>query len=203
MAPVTIQGFPCNEAVVALAAEFPVHDGSHVDVVGALLEDEYVLVAHLAFEPDPVEPVGEYYRVHSCLLHALRLAVKNDIPVLRVTVFCSHETHGYTNASQEENPEASPLHRLPPCLFPFFRFGGVIVVAILPFLCTYCQDKNCLIIASIDLKRSTVYDIKANLFYLRDVVRTGKGIFFLFSGPGSLKAVFPLPEGAGLPTYNG
>ena len=69
VASVTVKRLPCNEPVVASAAELAFHYHAHVDIVCTFAHDEYGLMADLAFEPDTVKPVREYNRLYPGLLH--------------------------------------------------------------------------------------------------------------------------------------
>jgi hypothetical protein len=55
---------------MALAAVLTAHYLGHIDVIRAFFDDENVLMAYLAFEPNPVKPVGKYHGFYACLVHA-------------------------------------------------------------------------------------------------------------------------------------
>src|SRR3989304_7402132 len=81
MTSVAIKGFPRHKAVVALAAEFPVHYLCHGDVICASLQYEDILVTDLALKSYPVEPVREDHRFDLGFSHAFGFAFKHYVSV--------------------------------------------------------------------------------------------------------------------------
>src|SRR3972149_3126173 len=85
----TVQRFPCNQTVMTLAAEFAVHYGIHIDVIGPSLQYENIFMTNLALESDPVEPVWKHYRLHTSLFHTFHFSAQYNIAVFCVAYFCT------------------------------------------------------------------------------------------------------------------
>ena len=128
MTPFAVERFPRDKAVMAFPAILAVHDLGHVDVVGAFLNNKDVLVAYLAFEPDPVEPVWKDDRVHTGLLHTLRLAVKDNVRVFCLACIYCYQAGKNTHTSQEEKPEARFLHRFASFIFVSRLFNCAVIL---------------------------------------------------------------------------